>query len=118
MKETKKLYSVKDICNEYEITRKTLFYYDKTGLLKPTERKGKQQFKYYDDQSIERLKTIISYREAGLNIMETKQLLDSDNKEEKLSILEKAMKRLKSEKERKENEIKKLAILTKTVSHS
>ena len=50
-----KLYSVKEICEKYGITRKTLFYYDRIGLLKPAKRLGRQSFKYYDVAALKRL---------------------------------------------------------------
>ena len=87
MKEEKKLYSVKDICNRYNITRKALFYYDKTCLLKPAERKGKQSFKYYDDASLERLERIRTFREAGLSIDTIKSIIDNDNPDDVRSCL-------------------------------
>ena len=82
MKEEKKLYSVKDICNKYGITRKTLFYYDRAGLLLPSERKGKQQVKFYTDTSLERLDKIRIFREAGLSIDAIRQIIDNNNKED------------------------------------
>ena len=73
--EEKMLYSIKDVCIKYGITRKALFYYDRIDLLKPTKREGKQQFKYYDDNALFRLEAILEYRSAGLTIEETKQII-------------------------------------------
>ena len=87
MKENIKLYSVKDICNRYGITRKTLFYYDKVGLLKPVERKGKQLFKFYDDACLERLGKIRIFREAGLSIDTIKKIIDNNNHDNVRSCL-------------------------------
>ena len=42
------LYSVGEICRITGITRKTLFYYDRIGLLVPYKRTEPQQFKLYD----------------------------------------------------------------------
>ena len=33
---SERLYTVKEICEKYGITRKTLFYYDKVGLINPS----------------------------------------------------------------------------------
>ena len=59
------LYSVGEICRITGITRKTLFYYDRIGLLVPYERTEPQQFKLYDRERLERLNGIIEYRGAG-----------------------------------------------------
>ena len=52
------LYSVGEICRITGITRKTLFYYDRIGLLVPYERTEPQQFKLYDRERLERLNGI------------------------------------------------------------
>ena len=104
----KKLYSVKDICEQYGITRKTLFYYDRIDLLKPTERQGKQQFKYYDDIALTRLNSILEYRDAGLSIDEIRQIIDLNDKKEILQILHNVKSRLIQEEKKKQEEMEKL----------
>lgn len=107
----KVLYSIKDVCNEYGITRKTLFYYDRADLLKPTKREGKQQFKYYDDNALYRLETILEYRSAGLTIGEIKQIIDLKDKRQKLEILLRVKERLKREVIQKQEEMRSLNAL-------
>ena len=107
----KKLYSIKDVCTKYGITRKALFYYDRIALLKPTKREGKQQFKYYDDNALFRLGTILEYRSAGLTIEETKQIIDLKDKKQKLEILLRVKERLKKEANQKQEEIRSLNTL-------
>ena len=75
MKEEKKLYSVKEVCEKYGITRKTLFYYDREGLLKPGVRKGLQNFKYYSAKDLDKLEKIIEFRNAGVPIATLKTIL-------------------------------------------
>jgi DNA-binding transcriptional MerR regulator len=60
--------SVKEICRVTGVTRKTLFYYDRIGLLEPSRRSGKQNFKEYDEQAVNRLLEIRLYREMGLSM--------------------------------------------------
>ena len=102
------LYSVKDICKKYSITRKTLFYYDKTGLLKPAMRQGKQNIKFYDEAALKRLKSIIEYREAGLSIEDIRDVIDLDNREEILNVLIRVRRRLVKEFDEKKEELKNL----------
>lgn len=45
---TGSLLSVGDVCRLAKVTRKTLFYYDRIGILPPTRREGTQNFKQYD----------------------------------------------------------------------
>ncbi|MBP3872030.1 MAG: MerR family transcriptional regulator [Faecalicoccus sp.] len=95
MKENE-LYSVGDVCRKTGITRKTLFYYDKIGLLKPAKRKGAQKHKFYDEDQIGRLYEIMKYRQAGLNISEIKNLM-SDLNSDRFKILVQASNRLNAE---------------------
>jgi DNA-binding transcriptional MerR regulator len=60
------------------VTRKTLFYYDRIGLLEPSRRSGKQNFKEYDEQAVNRLLEIRLYREMGLSIPVIQGILEGD----------------------------------------
>ncbi len=117
MKE-KILYSVKEVCDRFGITRKTLFYYDKIGLLKPADRQGVQHFKFYDFEALSRLESILEYRGAGLSIDDIKKVIDFDDKEVILGILMDVRKRLISEARQKEEEIRKLEELIRMNSRS
>lgn len=66
------LKTVKEVCHIVGITRKTLFYYDKVGLLKPSCRYGIQKHKMYNEKAISKLQEIRYYRLAGLEIQEIK----------------------------------------------
>lgn len=70
--------SVKEICRVTGVTRKTLFYYDRIGLLEPSRRSGKQNFKEYDEQVVNRLLEIRLYREMGLSIPVIQDILEGD----------------------------------------
>ena len=101
----KDLYSVKEICIMYNITRKTLFYYDRIGLLKPAVRQGIQRFKYYDVNSLNRLERIRVFRDAGLNISEIREVLDLSDKDSIIKLLNSVKARLEEEKHQKEKEL-------------
>lgn len=58
------LYSVGEVCSLTGVTRKTLFYYDKNGLLKPTDRITAQKFKLYDADQLVRLNKILIHRKG------------------------------------------------------
>ena len=100
-------YSVGEICSLMNITRKTLFYYDRIGLLKPAFRQGSQEHKKYGNTEYQRLRTILSYREAGFSIGEIRILLD-DPDCNKRELYENVLLRLISEKQEKEEQIRKV----------
>lgn len=93
-----------ELCQRYGITRKTLFYYDRKGLLKPVERIGSQGIKLYDEASVKRLETILEYRSAGLMIEEIQALL-GEGCEDRLTVLNAALSRLKNERAEKDAQI-------------
>lgn len=97
-------YSVGEICAITGVTRKTLFYYDRIGLLKPSSRRGSQEHKRYGNKELERLKTILEYRDAGLSVSETGKMID-DPDCDKHRLLEKVLERLEKEREEKESQI-------------
>lgn len=104
MNKNKRLYTVAEILSLTGTTRKTLYYYDKIGLLIPTDRIGPQAHKLYDEDALEHLKMILRYRKAGLKINEIK-LVISSSVPERRNIYEKVLDRLMKEKEEKENTI-------------
>lgn len=110
LRKEEKLYTVGDVCGQMGITRKTLFYYDQIGLLKPSGRVSTQQAKLYGSEKITRLQFILQYREAGLRISEIRELLEDQNVP-RLSILQAAMERLLREQTHVEQEICRLAAL-------
>ena len=107
------LYSVGEICRITGITRKTLFYYDRIGLLVPYGRTEPQQFKLYDRERLERLNCIIEYRRAGLRIAEIRALLD-DCHVNRLEVMNGALERLLREKNGADRQIRNLKELIDT----
>ena len=106
----KRLYTGADLEHIFGITRKTLFYYDKAGLLKPIDRIGKKRTKVYGEEGYRQMKKILQYREAGLKIEEIR-LLMNDQKDDKTEIFEKALIRLEKDIEARKKEIENLKIL-------
>jgi DNA-binding transcriptional MerR regulator len=110
--ESECLYTVGEVCRLTGTTRKTLFYYDRIGLLTPSRREGVQNFKEYDSGKIQRLKKIIQYREAGLRISEIREILD-DKDADTIQILLDALQRLQKEQSDTEEKIWRLRQLIK-----
>lgn len=108
--EDSQLYSVGEVCGLVGITRKTLFYYDRIGLLTPTRREGVQNYKLYDSGKIARLKRIMEYRDAGLKIAEIRELMD-DQDTDPVKVLEEALARIQTEISDADEQIGKLRVL-------
>lgn len=99
---------------ETGITRKTLFYYDKIGLLKPANRNGKQHGRMYSSSAIARLKTIMAYQSCGLTLKEIDAILNQDGDEE--AILQQAKTRLSKTMKKLEHQIRLLDALLQSRS--
>jgi MerR family transcriptional regulator, thiopeptide resistance regulator len=61
------------------ITVRTLHHYDEIGLLEPSARTP-GGYRLYDEAAVERLRTILTYRELGLSLEETTGAIDGDAK--------------------------------------
>ena len=70
--------TVNEVCLMMHVTRKTLYYYDKVGILKPTIRAGKQKAKLYDEEQLLKLQMILKYKKAGVSRIVGKQLFLED----------------------------------------
>lgn len=99
--------SVHEVCTAFGITRKRLYFYDKIDLLKPAARQGKQQEKMYTDHSVERLKQILIYQEAGLTLREIRMLMNDEAADAEAVFLG-AQNRLSADRNRIEIQMQKL----------
>lgn len=68
--------TVKEISNITGISVRTLHYYDKIGLLKPTE-KSDAGYRLYDDKALEQLQQILFFREFDIPLKEIKTLMEN-----------------------------------------
>ena len=75
-----KMKTVNEVCLMMHVTRKTLYYYDKVGILKPTIRAGKQKAKLYDEEQLLKLQMILKYKKAGVSLDRIKQMMNESNK--------------------------------------
>ncbi|GIC76906.1 MerR family transcriptional regulator [Moritella sp. F3] len=73
--------TVTQLANACHISRTTLLYYERAGLLLPALRSD-NGYRWYGDKEVKRLESIISYRSFGLSIKDIMPLLDNDLKQE------------------------------------
>lgn len=71
--ERDKIYSISDLCDEFEVTPRTLRFYEQKGLLTPARRGWTRLFSYRDRA---RLQLILRGKRIGLSLEEIKDLLD------------------------------------------
>lgn len=83
------------------VSIRTLQYYDKIGLLKPTGY-TESGYRLYDDIALERLQQILLYKELKFSLKEIKQIIDSPNFN-RLKALQQQIELLTLKKERLED---------------
>ena len=74
-----KTYSISKLARACSLSRSTLLYYDRLGLLKPTGRTG-SGYRYYTGADQRRLERIGHFRQAGLTLKEIRAVLSSGGK--------------------------------------
>lgn len=67
--------TVTQIAKQFGVSRTTILYYEKEGLLIPALR-SENGYRWYGDQEIKRLEAITSYRSYGLSVASIRTLLD------------------------------------------
>lgn len=82
----KQLLTVKDIVQITGITPRTLRYYDKINLLKPS-RKSQNGYRVYNRNDLENLQTILFFKEMDLTLKEISDIMQL-SKQEQNKILE------------------------------
>lgn len=69
------MYQVKELAKWGGVSIRTLHHYDQIGLLKP-EMMGENGYRYYGDQSLERLQQILFFKELDFPLREIQAMLD------------------------------------------
>ncbi len=68
-------YTVGKFARRFGLSRSTLLYYDRVGLLAPSGRSG-NGYRLYSDKDAQRMAAIRQYRDAGIPLKEIGALLD------------------------------------------
>ena len=76
------------VCKIFGITKQTLLFYDKTGILKPKYKDPNNGYRYYTLAQIVLLYLILSLRETGIPLSKIKSLLAQRTVNETSTILE------------------------------
>ena len=72
-------YSITKLARACGLSRSTLLYYDRIGLLRPSGRTG-SGYRYYTEGERTRLERVRHFREAGLTLKEIRAVLSAGGK--------------------------------------
>ncbi len=92
-------YKINEISKMFGLSRTAILYYDKIGLLSPSSRTD-TGYRIYSESDVERLRSIVLYRNMGVSLAEIKTILkhkdvDTTVLENTLLKLEEQIKQLK-----------------------
>lgn len=80
-------YTINNLGKLAGISTRTLRYYDEIDLLKPA-RVSSSGYRIYGEEEVNLLQQILFYRELGLSLDRIKEIITSDNFDEKNALLE------------------------------
>lgn len=87
-----KTYSISQLARSFGLSRSTLLYYDRIGLLRAPERTA-AGYRVYTEHEHERLSQICMYRDAGMPLADVREILSGDAAPN-IKILEKRVREL------------------------
>ncbi|MGP1570021.1 MAG: MerR family transcriptional regulator [Eubacteriales bacterium] len=99
---TDKLYSIGEVSEICDISKKALRFYDKIGIISPTYISEKNGYRYYDDDILFFVPIIKYFKQMGFKLEEMKEFLDSDS----YAVCEKGFREKIEELKLKEEEIR------------
>ena len=88
--------TIGELAKTVGLSRSTLLYYDRLGLLCPSGH-TKGEYRLYSSSDVERLRKICEYRKAGLSLKAIARILDNCGRSEMQSILENRLLELNDE---------------------
>ncbi len=72
--------TIGEVVKRFHLSRSTLIYYDKIGLLKPSGR-SQHQYRQYTDEDLKRMEKIALYKQAGLSLKDINIQLTRDHEQ-------------------------------------
>ena len=89
----KKYFSIGEAAKAVNTTSETLRHYDRIGLVKPSKKDEWTNYRYYTEQDIVRLNTVLALQLMDLPLKEIKKVLEYDDLEKIVEFFERAEKR-------------------------
>ena len=78
--------TVSQLARQCQISRTSILYYERIGLLNPASRSA-NGYRWYGDAEVRRLEAIMAYRSYGLPVKSIGELLDRDDDRDQERIL-------------------------------
>lgn len=89
------MFTIGSLTKQFKLSRSTLLYYDKIGLLNPSGRTD-SNYRFYSNEDVEKLRTIIRHRDAGIPLEDIAKLFGVE-KNNITDILKERLKNIQNE---------------------
>ena len=90
------LIKIKDVSDKYDVTARTLRYYEDMGLI-GSSRSDDYAYRMYDEAAIKRLEQILILRKLSISIKDIKRIFDTKSSEAVLEVLGKKVESIDDE---------------------
>jgi len=80
------LVKIKDVSAKYNVSARTLRYYEEIGLVQST-RSGDYAYRLYDEKAVKKLEQILILRKLNVSIKDIQRILDASGSEAVLAVL-------------------------------
>ena len=78
--------SIKQFCERMKVSRSTVLYYERQGLLMPSSRSS-SGYRQYNQKDVERFSAILAYRSYGIPVSKIESLMvDAGGKERDMAL--------------------------------
>lgn len=110
------MYTIGQFSKITKVTTKALRHYEKIGLLSPAWVDNNNQYRYYTEEQISSMDTILFLKDVGIPLNTIKNIIEKNNNMEEIaSVLQEHRKLLLSELDKTNSRLIKLARLRKTL---
>lgn len=102
--------TISQLAKQHRVSRTTILYYEREGLLNPAHR-SENGYRWYGEKEVKRLSAILAYRSYGVPINNIAPLLDQENDMTQEQILRDQFNALENEIQRLRQQQKAIVIL-------
>lgn len=88
--------TISQLAKQFGISRATLLYYEREGLLEPASRAA-NGYRYYGEKEVERLRRVVGYRSYGVPVSDIRDLLERESNAAIERVLRKRFEQLEDE---------------------
>ena len=88
--------TISQLARRFGLSRATLLYYDRIGLLSPSER-SRSNYRLYSEEDLRRMERIHTYRQAGLPLADIAEVLAAEGNDQPGELLHARLEQLNRE---------------------